>query len=366
MVDGFSFSSLQEYFSSAYFRTGGKRCGTDQVNAAASRMMAPAGAPSDCSLASTTILGEYYPPDYYVIPVVFHVMYKADGTGNISDTLIESQIDILNEDFGALAGTPGAAGFDSHIRFELADITRTQNDSWFNDSGVETEYKTALGRDQNRYLNVYVNSADGYLGYAYFPQGSAGTVLDGVVVMYAAVGRNSGYDPYDQGRTLTHETGHYLGLYHTFQGGCVNGYTVGDRIADTNPEQTEHFGCSPSASCGVADPIDNYLDYTDDTCMERFTPEQANRMICALLNYRSGLYRIEVPGLLGDLDEDGAVRASDLAILLNSLAGHLASGAAPFTATYHTADIDGDRTVDSLDLVAMADYLDGSSSQLRQ
>lgn len=361
VVDGLAFGSMTEYFTSAHFQSGGKRCGARRIESAAARPLAVTGAPSDCSLSATAIQDEYYPDDFYIIPIVFHVIYKADGTGNISDVLIESQVDIMNEDFGALPGTPGAAGFDSHIRFELAGVTRTQNDNWFNDND-ETGYKTALGWDQDTYFNVYVNSASGYLGYAYFPQDTAGGVLDGVVALYSAVGRDSGSPPYDQGRTLTHETGHYMGLYHTFQGfACSNTYSTADRIVDTNPENTDHYGCAQTASCGVADPIHNYLNYTDDTCMEEFTAEQSNRMMCALLNYRASLYHVE---RLGDLDDNGAIQSPDLAVLINYLAGHLAGGDAPFNATVFMADIDGDGSVAATDLAALAAYLAGSSSPL--
>lgn len=156
-------------------------------------------------------------------------------------------------------------------------------------------YKKALGEDQDLYLNVYSNSADGYLGYSYFPQSEAGTVLDGVVVLYEAVGgRDNGYGNYNQGRTLVHEIGHYLGLYHTFEGGstCENSYGGGDFIVDTNAESEEHYGCTQTYTCGVADPIDNYMNYTDDSCMAGFTGEQANRAVCSLVNYRPDLYRV--------------------------------------------------------------------------
>ena len=96
------------------------------------------------------------------------------------------------------------------------------------------------------------------------------------------------------GRTLTHEIGHYLGLFHTFQGGCGSAacYTSGDLICDTNAESGPNFSCagSPPSSCCSVDPIDNYMDYSDDLCMEKFTAEQVNRMRCSLINWRPLLY----------------------------------------------------------------------------
>src|SRR5262249_54891167 len=94
---------------------------------------------------------------------------------------------------------------------------------------------------------------------------------------------------YNQGRTVTHEVGHWLGLFHPFDFGCGTSscYTTGDRICDTNAEANARFGCPGSAvSCGSPDPIHNYMDYTDDTCMTNFTQEQARRMRCTLTSYR--------------------------------------------------------------------------------
>ena len=242
------------------------------------------------------INSEYYISNTITIPVVFHIITNLDGTGDIDDSLIISQVEILNEDFGALNGTPGAPGFDTRVRFELAGITRTANRNWFNDR-QENNYKEATGWDRDAYLNIWTNTASGYLGYAYLPDGSAGAVYDGVVLNYSAVGRNAPDGGiYDQGRTATHEVGHYLGLQHTFQGGCQGGYNAGDLIVDTNPESSAQFDCVDPASCGTPDPIRNYMDYTPDLCMNNFTMEQGNRVVCSLVNYRAGLGGGTTPG----------------------------------------------------------------------
>ena len=287
------FKNLAEYVRSDYFKKMGKRC---LIKGRYKRQHLRAST-SDCTLSQTVIQNEYWPSQTYTIPIVFHVIYKSDGTGNISDQRIYDQVTALNEDYLAISGTMGEQGFDTKMQFELADITRTENNIWFNDQD-ESGYKSALGWAQENYLNVYVNSASGYLGYAYLPQQYAGDVLDGVVILYEAVGgRNNGFDPYEQGRTLVHEIGHYFGLLHTFEGGCVEGYTAGDLIADTHSESEAHYGCTQTYTCGTPDDIYNYMNYTDDSCMHEFTSEQANRTVCSLVNYRAGLAQTTPPVL---------------------------------------------------------------------
>ena len=172
-------------------------------------------------------------------------------------------------------------------------ITRHVNNNWYNDSG---NYTSQISWDTCRYLNLYTNTASGYLGYAYIPNGG-GVVcqdFDGCVINWTAFGRNSaGGPPYNQGRTATHEVGHYLGLFHTFDGGCGNNncYNTGDLICDTNKESGPVFGCpGNSSSCSSTDPFHNYMDYTDDLCMWEFTPEQARRVRCTIENWRPQLY----------------------------------------------------------------------------
>ncbi len=303
-VEGLSFRTLTEYYLSSYFQATGRRCKTLPM-APEARLMAAA---SDCDLSQTVLETEYWPSRVFLIPVAVHIITKTDGTGNLSDERIARQIQVLNEDFRAITGTLGQNGFDTHIQFYLHSIDRTANDNWYNDKN-ESTYKATLGLDPTRYLNIYTNTAGGYLGYSYYPQEMAGDTLDGVVLNYEAVGgRDEGSAPYNQGRSATHEIGHYLGLMHTFEGGaCLNGLTVGDLIADTNPENTEHYGCTQTQSCGVDDPIRNYMDYTDDTCMEEFTREQGNRMVCCIVNYRPNLarrYVLSVP-VPPDYDGDG-------------------------------------------------------------
>jgi hypothetical protein len=221
---------------------------------------------------------------------------------------VDTQIDILNEDFLALPGTNGEEGTDAQIQFRLAStdpegnpttgITRTCNTTYFNDGGG---YWNELAWDPHRYMNIYTNLASGALGYVPFLPadgggGNVGAASDRVVILWSALGRDAPIGPpYDQGRTATHEVGHYLGLEHTFTGGCAPGtepgcFSNGDLICDTNPEQNPHFGCTPgSQSCGVTRPIENYMDYSDDLCMELFTLEQTRRQRCTMEFYREDL-----------------------------------------------------------------------------
>lgn len=293
------FATHAAWFNSDEFYQGGYKC------AALPPPPVDYASASDCSLSGTTIKSEYNPGGgaAWQIPVVFHVISNSSGTGNLSDSLIQSQIDILNEDYRALAGSNGEGGTDVAVQFVLASvdpdgnptngIDRVTNTSWFNDSG---DYQSQLNWDPDHYMNIYTNTASGALGYAYFPQDTAGQYYDGIVLLYSSVGRNSGSPPYDQGRTATHEVGHYLGLHHTFNGGCgsaASPYTTADLIADTNRDPDAHFGCSEATSTcsgGGPVPIHNYMEYTDDLCMYEFTPEQMNRIRCSLTNYRPNLY----------------------------------------------------------------------------
>jgi len=323
VMNGRTFDTWGDWIRSDAFR----RCGTPATQAAPEEAF---GAPGDCSLASTTISSEYDPTSPIIITVVFHVITNAAGTsGNVTDADILEQIEILNEDFQALAGTNGENGTDARIEFRLATvdplgnpttgITRSANNTWFNDGG---SYWNTLAWDPDRYLNIYTNTAGGALGYVPdLPQGGlVGLLSDRVVALWSSVGRDAPIGPpYDQGRTVTHEVGHYLGLYHTFDFGCgtasVPGcYTSGDRICDTNSEANPVFGCpASSSSCGSPNPYHNYMDYSDDLCMEEFTPEQVNRMRCTLANWRV------------DLFDGGAVAAPEIA----GAAGRLAALARP-------------------------------------
>jgi len=309
VLEGDRYSSWQEYSDSAVFKSEGRRCGTgDREMRQILTGPWQETAPSDCSSSATNPTSEYDPSFLYTIPVVVHIIMDDYCTvGAVSDDLVHSQINILNEDFLALTTTNGANGTALRVLFYLATedadgnptlgITRSCNSTWYNDSGA---YYDALSWDPHRFLNIYTNSAHGWLGYVPFLPADnngdrVGQSSDRVVILWSAFGRDAPYGPpYDQGRTVTHEVGHYLGLEHpfarqsqcgsTYPPGC---YNDGDLICDTAVEETPNWECPVGVeSCGSPDPVTNYMDYTDDLCMEEFTREQSRRMRCTLGYYR--------------------------------------------------------------------------------
>jgi hypothetical protein len=224
------------------------------------------------------------------VPVVFHVVSRGRGVenGDVPMKMLHDQIEVLNAAYAGVAGTDAA---NTPFRFSLMAVTRTINERWFNagiDSEAEREMKTALRVGGADVLNFYVTNAGGvYLGWATFPQWYEGDpLMDGVVVLHSSLPGGSAA-PYNEGDTGTHEVGHWLGLYHTFQGGCAAVFN--DFVADTAAERSPAFSCPAGRdTCpgpGV-DPIENFMDYTDDFCMFRFTPGQSARMEALSARYR--------------------------------------------------------------------------------
>jgi hypothetical protein len=222
------------------------------------------------------------------VPTWVHVVSPDGVTGNVSQALIDDQIDVLNTTFGG-----GEGGVDTGFTFQLAGVTRTVNADWYfaNPGGKERAMKRALHTGGPNTLNLYLTTAGDYLGWAYLPkvvdQGNA--FLDGIVVDWESLrGASDRYrDRYDQGETGTHEAGHWLNLEHTFFRGC-NGQ--GDYINDTPYEATPTTGCPAGKDTCPApgiDPIHNYMDYSYDQCYTEFTAGQAARMQTAWDTYRA-------------------------------------------------------------------------------
>ena len=213
------------------------------------------------------------------IPVYFHVVAagKSPNKGWVSDSQITQQIAVLNTTFSGRRG-----GADTGFRFTLAGVTRTVNAAWYAQETFQAEIdmKTALKQGDATALNIYSTSGGGFLGWAYLPKiviNDTFHVLDGVVVHYASMPGGS-FAPFNLGFTATHEAGHWLGLYHTFDYGC-GGH--GDYVADTPDMSIPTSGCPEGKDiCPQAglDPIHNYMDYSDDACYTEFTGGQAERM----------------------------------------------------------------------------------------
>jgi hypothetical protein len=325
-----------------------RTCGTDEYNAqllidnpnmmgsnAFERQMAPKIAEIKRALESgnSRVL-------QFTIPLVVHVIHNGEpiGTGaNISDAQVISQIQVLNEDFRRIVGSRGfntdADGADVEVEFCLAKqdpdgcvttgIDRVDmsavSTSWGGSaptSNTNTILKPTTIWDASQYMNMWsVNFADGsLLGFAQFPGGTANT--DGVVSNYTYFGSNDAAGvsipgAFNLGRTMTHEVGHYLGLFHTFQGGC----TGGDQCDDTPAVDSPNFGCPTThISCGDFDMVRNYMDYTDDACMNIFTNDQKARVIAVMNNAvnRPNTTTSDKCTPLADVSNDGSIEVNQL------------------------------------------------------
>jgi hypothetical protein len=213
------------------------------------------------------------------VNVYWHVINNGTGlaNGDLPQTHIDASLNVLNN---AYKNTP--------FRFTLAGVDRTTNSQWYTCSGggCESKMKSTLRKGGAGDLNIYSNNMGrGLLGWATFPSSYASQPkMDGVVILYSSVPGGTAA-PYNEGDTLTHEAGHWFGLYHTFQGGC----TGGDSVSDTAAEASAAYGCpSGRDTCagGGADPITNFMDYTDDACMNTFSAGQADRMDALTIQYR--------------------------------------------------------------------------------
>ncbi len=260
--------------------------------------------------------------EVYSLPVVVHVIHTGNPYGNgtnITDEQIYSAIDALNEDYRHIAGTNGdGAGPDIGIEFCLAardpngqpsnGIVRVNGSNVPNyatqgieasggNGAVEESVKALSTWPRASYLNIWVvneiennDGGSGIQGYAYFPINNP---IDGIVILYNAIGTVGELKSYtNMNRVLTHEVGHYLGLYHTFNATNACGAesdctTAGDRVCDT-PPTIQSSNCSVPA-CSGTQQVENYLDYTQQTCQDMFTEGQKLRMRTTLETQRASM-----------------------------------------------------------------------------
>ena len=243
------------------------------------------------------------------IPCIFHIITDGAGAENISAAQVQAQVDQLNIDFRNLAGSTDPAAADVEIEFCLAILDPSDNvlaepginrvttygEGPFNTGVIDNTIKPGTFWDPDQYMNVWVaDITGGILGYAQFPSnsglgglnangGAANT--DGVVHLYSTIGSVAspypGGAPYNLGRTMTHEVGHWLGLRHIWgDANCGN-----DFCGDTPQSQTSNFGCPNLTTCdGNNDMVENYMDYTNDACMDIFTADQKDRIRTVMLN----------------------------------------------------------------------------------
>ena len=277
-LNGHSWASKRAFVDS------GSRCGVrdltpDAANAEDVKLrnaLRQAGYDSEVSAARTT-------NGATTVKVHFHIITPNGIDGVVTETQIQNQMSVMN---AAFVNTP--------FKFNLTSVTTTVNRNWYTlspGSKAERDMKTALRRGTAEDLNIYSASPGrGLLGWATFPSSYARRSKDdGVVVLFSSLPGGTAA-PYNLGDTATHEVGHWLGLYHTFQGGC----TGGDLVDDTPAESSAAYGCPTSRdtctgeSYPGTDPINNFMDYTDDACMYEFTEDQAVRMDDEWIAYRAG------------------------------------------------------------------------------
>lgn len=220
------------------------------------------------------------------INVYVHVINNGSGisNGDVSQTMITAQIAVLNDAFGATGW-----------QFTLVSTDRTTHAGWYvaePGTAAEAQMKNALRQGTADDLNLYTNNpGGGLLGWATFPSSyQSNPNNDGIVVLFSSLPGGTEV-PYNEGDTGTHEVGHWMGLFHTFQGGCTK---KGDSVDDTAAERSPAFGCPIGRdSCSGArhpgaDPIENFMDYSDDACMNLFTVDQDGRMDAMFSTYRFG------------------------------------------------------------------------------
>lgn len=325
------------------------------------------------------------------IPVVIHIIHNGDAVGvgeNISTEQALSQIEVLNNDFRKKLGTPGhnthPAGADLEIEFVMAkrkpdgtatngiDRVQVSNAQFTSMANVETMKQSTVW-DTSKYMNMWTvrigggtSQWNGTLGYAQFPSysGISGmsynnptteALTDGLVMRHDAFGSREiwptgtyGGTKYDKGRTATHEIGHWAGLRHIWgDASCGN-----DFCADTPTAHDANYGCPSVVDCNGSgnEMVENYMDYTDDSCMNIFTLDQKNRIMTVFKNadrrntllYSDALVPVGLSLEAGiTLEKDGVNNCSAVLSPILKLKNY---GTTPITSAEITYSLDGSNT----------------------
>lgn len=218
---------------------------------------------------------------FITIAVAFHVITTSSGKGNVTQEQINQQISVLNNSYK-----------DLKINFKVKSVDITKNDFYYTVQPGIQEYfmKWQLHDSTRNTLNFYIaEPGGGILGFATLPwMFDEASFLHGVVIRNDTLPGGSA-ENYNLGNTATHEVGHYLGLYHTFQGGCM---PPGDYVDDTPYQAEANYGCpvgTDSCSSEGLDPIHNFMNYTYDSCMDHFTKDQIDRIDWAISKYKKSL-----------------------------------------------------------------------------
>jgi hypothetical protein len=303
------------------------------------------------------------------IPVIVHLVHHPDHnpgeSSNLSTRQVQSQIDALNRDFRATQG-----GHDTKIQFcpaRVDPMNRTLPEPGIHrisypvqtyapleyvlQEDIETKLKPSSIWDPRSYLNIWVVPGIDLhffgiiFGYSTFPVGTGLPGLDsngswiapsstfstpqndGIVIHSRVFGSNDfqggGFDLYpgnERGKVTTHEVGHWLGLFHTFQGNTCGPLSEGDFCRDTPPTRIESYGCpGPLIQCDQTTMTENFMDYTDDACKWRFTPDQVIRMKTTLA---LGAMRSDLPQS-GKCHPDAKQSGKDYLIFPNPAKDHV-------------------------------------------
>ena len=283
------------YPSQASFIASGNRCGTENPSP---KEMAAIQARLSTTGGEIRAMGGTGRTTTVTISVFVHIILDDNGVGDVTNAQITNQIAFLNKSYSGGDKLPNGSApikaANTIYRFQLSGTDRTKKTAWYTvgpDTQEELDMKTALNKGGANTLNLYcANIGGGLLGWARFPWWYAGAPkMDGVVILSASLPGGSA-TPYNLGDTATHEVGHWLGLWHTFQGGCT---TANDVVSDTPAEKSPFFGTwtvAPDTCTTVQypgkDPVENFMDYTDDAYMYRFSTGQAQRMDATGLTYR--------------------------------------------------------------------------------